>query len=329
MKRFITLICIGLLAASSVTYGVISQIKSSARTFVTWESLEPDKWSSIWLIKNHIDKNAIIEVHPTGDVLGEGTAFGIPNAAYKRSGKQSTFESLLIGFGQQDPTLKRLGEIITAIETTAWNAASDPFVYTVEQNFRRLQDRYGRAYVPISCYGHFFDVLYESLLSNTDAEGLHQSLNQAVENQSCQDAPSIAARKKANRVLELSIDQLLSEIALDRTVIFVDTREPTEFAKSHIPGAINIPMRDLTPAVYEQLKQADRVISYCVKDFRGYEVARQMLDNGVNNVAVMNPYGLSGWQASGLPLTSKELPESLAKMQLNQCAQDWQLCKAL
>ena len=116
-----------------------------------------------------------------------------------------------------------------------------------------------------------------------------------------------------NRVKEMPIDQLLSEIALDKQVVFVDTREPAEFQKSHIPGAINIPMRDLNPSVYDQLKKVDRVISYCIKDFRGYEVARQMLDNGVNNVVVMKPHGLSGWQSMGLPMTSSDLPEKSAK----------------
>jgi len=326
MVRVTVFLCIGLLGLSSIAYALMSKLDPSTNNFVTWDSLEPDKWSSIWLIKTHIDPDASIEVRPTGDPLGGGILFGVPKASYKRSGNQSTFESLLIGFEQQDPALKRLGAIITAIETTAWNVASDPTVHTVEQNFRRLQDKYGRAYVPISCYGHFFNVLYDGLLTNSDTGTLHQSLSQAVDNQSCKDTPLLAERKKGNRVTELTTGQLLTEIALKKDVVFVDTREPAEFAKSHIPGAINIPMRDLTPEVYNQLKQADRVISYCVKDFRGYEVARQMLDNGVSNVAVMKPYGLSGWQASGLPLVSKEVSETAAQEQLTHCARDQQSC---
>ena len=329
MARFVAFICLGLIVVSSIAYAVKFELGSSINIFVTWDSLEPDKWSSIWLIKTHIDPNAEIEVRPTGDPLAKGIAFGVPDAPYKRSGNQSTFENLLTGFEEFDPTLVQLGKIITAIETTAWNAPGDPYVHTVEQNFRRLQDKYGRAFVPVSCYGHFFNVLYNELLAGVNADILHQSLIQAVDNQSCKDAPLMAERKKANRVVELTIDQLLTEIALNKDVVFVDTREPAEFAKSHIPGAINIPMRDLTPAVYEQLKKADRVISYCVKDFRGYEVARQMHDHGVTNVAVMKPHGLSGWQASGLPLVSERSSEVAAKEQLNHCAMDRQSCMIL
>lgn len=329
MGRFITFSFLGLLTVSSIAYAVISTMDSSVKVFVTWDSLEPDKWSSIWLIKNHIDPNSVVEVRPTGDPLDNGIAFGVPQAEYKRSGSRSTFEGLLLGFNQQDPILEKFGRIITAIETTSWNSANDPLVHTVEQNFRRLQDRYGRAYVPISCYEHFFDVLYTGLSDSFKHSELNQSLSLAVGNQTCSEGPNMAERKRANRVAEISIDQLLSEIALNKAVVFVDTREPAEFTKSHIPGAINIPMRDLNQSVYDQLKQADRVISYCVKDFRGYEVARQMLDNGVSHVAVMKPHGLSGWQSVGLPMTSSDLSEESAKEQLTRCARDQQLCKVL
>ena len=326
-KWVITLFCVTLLGLVAVLSVVITQSRTPTPLFTTWDSLEPDKWSSIWLIKRHIAPNAIIEVRPTGDPFIEGVTFGVPQAKYKRSSNQSTFESLLAGFDQQDRTLQRLGKIITAIETTAWNTANDPMVYLIEQQFRLLQDRYSRVNVPLGCYGHFFDVLYDQLLTNVDRKQLQQKLGQAINDQQCDSMPAMAQRKHANRVAELPIDQLLSEIAFNRQVIFVDTREPAEYSKSHIPGAINLPMRHLDQSDYDQLKQADLVISYCVKDFRGYEAARQMLNNGVANVAVMKPYGLSGWLASGLPLTTKQTSEKQALHQLMQCAKEPQLCK--
>ena len=197
---------------------------------------------------------------------------------------------------------------------------------TVEQLFRRLQDQYGRAYVPIHCYGHFSDGLYQALLADASVEHVYQQLSQVLAQTACEEAPAMAERKPAQRVTELPIEQLLGEIALKKNVVFVDTCEPAEFATSHIPGAINIPMRDLTPVVYAQLKQADRVISYCVKDFRGDEVARKMLNNGVSTVAVIKPHGLSGWQALGLPLVAKDLSASAAQAQLMQCARGQALC---
>ena len=327
MKRSFSLFwAIALLATLSAVYAAVAPHSSTTPTFVTWNSLEPDKWSSIWLIRRHINSDATIEVHPAGDPLGDGIPFGVPQAEYKRSGTHSAFESLLVGFDQQDAALQRMGRIITAIETTAWSAPSDPEVHIVEQSFRRLQDRYGRAYVPIGCYGHFFDVLYTQLANDTESDVLSDALNEAVENQSCEQFAAMAERMQAKRVKEIAIDQLLSEIALSKDVVFVDTREPAEFQRSHIPGAINIPMRDLDQSVYNQLKNVDRVISYCVKDFRGYEVARMMLEHGVSNVAVMKPHGLAGWQSVGLPVTSGGLTEAAAEGQLRECARDQETC---
>ncbi len=312
---------------SGIAYGVVDTAsRSNAQTYLTWESLEPDSWASAWLIKRYIDPTANVEIRPTGDSLSGGIAFGVPDAQYTRTADQSTFQSLLHLIEETDPVLQRMGNILSIIETTAWYTESDPMVGSVERNFRRLQDRYGRAYVPESCYGEFFDALYTSLARQSDVDSLDRTLDQAVREQSCESASAMAERVGAHRVAELSIDQLLAEIAANKDVVFVDTREPAEYAKSHIPGAINLPMRDLDSAAYDRLKQADRVVSYCVKDFRGYEVARLMLKNGVEQVAVMKPHGLSGWNAKGLPLTDADQPEQLARQQLSLCARDGNLC---
>lgn len=183
--------------------------------------------------------------------------------------------------------------------------------------------------MPIGCYEHFFDTLYVELSRANQVDSLNKVLGTAVNSSTCEKLEDMAELMQANRVKEISVNQLLSEIALGKQVIFVDTREPEEFAKSRIPGAINIPMRDLNSSIYDKLKQADIVISYCVKDFRGYEVARKLLDNGVSNAAVMNPHGLSGWQSMGLPTASVTLSESVAREQLVRCAKDKSLCTAL
>ena len=255
IKRWMLSACIALLTLSGLAFALVQSINSQSvdgtdrpdttRIFVTWDSLEPDKWASIWLINTHIDPQAAIEIRPTGDTLTGGIAFGVPEAQYKRSGNQSTFASLLSGFQQTDPVLQQVAEIITAIETTAWNTASDSRVSVVEQQFRRLQDRYSRVYVPVSCYGHFFDVLYQHIHTQANDTALSHALAEAVAMPSCEHRSVMAERTPAKRVLEVTMEQLLTEIDSGKNVVFVDTREPAEFAKAHIPGAINIPMRDL------------------------------------------------------------------------------------
>lgn len=342
-RRLLTvvfLLLLFLVLPSSLT----SAAEAAPRTYITWQSLEPDKWASVWLIRRHLDPEAKIEVRPVGSDLTGGIAFGAPGAHYRRSANLSAFESLLQSKAVKDSALHEMGRIITLIETTSWSLANTPSAHVTERHFRRLQDRFGRQYVPVSCYSGFFDALYRGIQDRLGEKELSASLHRAVKSQHCDSMQEQQVKQiKAKRVTELSVEQLLAELAENRKVVFVDTREPQEFDELHIPGAINIPMRDLNPEVYERLKQADRVISYCVKDFRGYEVARKMLHNGVHTVAVMKPHGLAGWKSKGLPLVDTTLAaaknsgaagtlqtiEQQAVKALQACARDTASCSAV
>lgn len=103
-------------------------------------------------------------------------------------------------------------------------------------------------------------------------------------------------------VSHVSVQDLAKALHAGR-VLFVDTREPEEFAESRIPGSINIRLMDVDSADVEAFKKYDYVVPYCMKDFRGFEVARALRDKKkLSNVVMMNPSGLVGWKASGLPL---------------------------
>ena len=52
---------------------------------------------------------------------------------------------------------------------------------------------------------------------------------------------------------------------------------------------------------FAAVKGADYVVAYCIKDFRGFEMARSLRDAGVSNAVILNPYGIKGWIADGLP----------------------------
>ncbi len=95
----------------------------------------------------------------------------------------------------------------------------------------------------------------------------------------------------------------LAQGVLDGDVLFVDTREPEEFQEGHIPNAINIRLVDIDHADLTLLKRYQYVVPYCLKDFRGFEVARALREKGLENVVMMDPSGLRGWQKLGLPTT--------------------------
>jgi len=86
-----------------------------------------------------------------------------------------------------------------------------------------------------------------------------------------------------------------------KRILFVDARENQEFKEEHILGAINITLRDIPLYKNEIAQSGDIIVAYCLKDFRGYEVAKALKTNGLENVYTMAVPGLNGWKASKLP----------------------------
>ncbi|TAK83018.1 MAG: rhodanese-like domain-containing protein [Aquabacterium sp.] len=89
--------------------------------------------------------------------------------------------------------------------------------------------------------------------------------------------------------------------------LLVDAREAAEFEEERLPGAVNLTLREVTSARFSQEDRRRTVIAYCVKDFRGYEVARALRRAGFTNVRVFEDPGLKGWKKARLP-TAGTLP---------------------
>lgn len=86
-----------------------------------------------------------------------------------------------------------------------------------------------------------------------------------------------------------------------KKVVFVDVREPQEFKEKHIPGALSIPVRDTGSVNVADMADADLVIPYCLKDFRGFEGAKTLHNLGVPNVGLFKGYGIKSWEKAKLP----------------------------
>lgn len=277
------------------------------------------------MVKTIIAPEAEVIIRPGGSVpdkpmtgeLSSGTAFAVPESAYKRTRRSTAFSSLIGGYHLTDPALKRMSELLTAIETASWSIEGSE-ADAVEQSFRRLQERYGRVDVPVSCYMSFFDQFYQQLKkSNKPLET--DNLEKVT---ACATAPLADVRREkqpipvANGVNQIATHELLDELAAGKNIIFVDAREPEEFQELRIPGAINIPLRDVATVDLKIFQAAERVISYCIKDFRGYEVARALASRGVKNSSTMKPYGLAGWKSLGLPVTIQGQDDNLGVSEL-------------
>lgn len=83
----------------------------------------------------------------------------------------------------------------------------------------------------------------------------------------------------------------------------VDVREPWEYAQGHIPGAILIPLGQLTSRLNE-LDPAEPVATICASGSRSQSAAALLGQKGFNNVYnVLN--GMHGWQMAGLEIAKK------------------------
>ena len=292
---------------------------SAATKFYTWNGLEPDRWASVWLMKRHATPDAEITILPVGASLRDVTAIATPTSTVRRTHGKSNYENLAAAYQQNDDhALVRIGEIINELEISPWSK-STPLVAVVERQFRELQYAYDRTNVPLECYSGFFDRLYQQL-SESDSPDL-SDVEQALSPQTvCSEHEGVIATAPKNQVFEYSTDHVLNMIAAEQNIVFVDTREDAEFDERHIPGAVNLKLREVSEQSVQSIKDADLVIAYCIKDFRGYEVALAMSKAGVERVGIMNPFGLKGWVDQGLPIVDSNLSESQALEKLKSIA---------
>jgi rhodanese-related sulfurtransferase len=86
-------------------------------------------------------------------------------------------------------------------------------------------------------------------------------------------------------------------------VLLVDVRQPDEFIAppGHLPGAINVPLSDLSARIGEIAARRQPIVTVCKTDRRSARAAAELLAAGLRDVAVLRG-GTDGWHASGLEL---------------------------
>src|SRR5438445_9611509 len=90
-----------------------------------------------------------------------------------------------------------------------------------------------------------------------------------------------ASLSPARLVPVASTTEVLNLIQQGKKVVFVDAREKQEWREEHIPGAINVSLREVRQLDQRTLGDPDLVVAYCLKDFRGFEVAKALRQSGV------------------------------------------------
>jgi rhodanese-related sulfurtransferase len=79
----------------------------------------------------------------------------------------------------------------------------------------------------------------------------------------------------------------------------VDVREPDEFARGHVPGAVNIPMSQFLERISE-IPDADSVYVICAVGGRSAQAVAYLRSIDIPAVDVLG--GTMAWQFAGLPM---------------------------
>ena len=116
---------------------------------------------------------------------------------------------------------------------------------------------------------------------------------------------AVAAASHAGEATTPRIDQaaLLKRIdKKDTSTVILDVRTPEEFAKGHVPGAINIPHSHLPARVSEVADAADKdIVLYCATGVRSEQAAARLRENGFTRLLHLEG-DMEAWEKQKRPL---------------------------
>jgi rhodanese-related sulfurtransferase len=96
-------------------------------------------------------------------------------------------------------------------------------------------------------------------------------------------------------------DDLIAAQKAGEKVLVLDVRTEAEYAKGHVPGALNIP-HDVLPARLSEVKdrRPDRVVVYCESGRRAGMAEETLREAGVENVELLEGH-MKEWRTRELP----------------------------
>ncbi|MBB5855341.1 rhodanese-like domain-containing protein [Amycolatopsis umgeniensis] len=136
------------------------------------------------------------------------------------------------------------------------------------------------------------------------------------------DSATAAAHLRAELALDVDPDDLIRDLTADtqRGYVVVETRAPEAFASARIPGAINLPYRDLTPESVSNLDRSLVYVCYCesIHCNAATKGALKLAEFGFKVKRLSG--GITAWQAAGYPVDRDTLALSLTSAPTPRCA---------
>ncbi len=96
------------------------------------------------------------------------------------------------------------------------------------------------------------------------------------------------------RIREITPAEAIEETG----AIFLDCREPNEYAMIHIPNSVFIPLGQVAAKVDEQIPRDRKVVVYCARGNRSAVATDTMMKMGYTDVVSMSA-GIAGWVDAG------------------------------
>lgn len=127
---------------------------------MTWEGMEADKGATAWYVHRYVAPHARIDFVPYGKPLGEGIAFDVPQARYRRTHNATSLELLLRDYPSSDPVIDTLAHIVHDIEINAWGVKRYPQSAILEAILKDVASRYADGNIPLTCFLPFYDGVY-------------------------------------------------------------------------------------------------------------------------------------------------------------------------
>jgi len=86
---------------------------------------------------------------------------------------------------------------------------------------------------------------------------------------------------------EISCAEVQAGLEGGRPVRLVDVRQPWEYKRRHIPGALLLPLDEFAARSASELDPAEEIICVCEHGIRSAAAARYLAAQGYGNVATM------------------------------------------
>ncbi len=110
-------------------------------------------------------------------------------------------------------------------------------------------------------------------------------------------------RDAKSRVKEVDYRDIKKRLDSGGKMILVDTREDSEWAAGHIPGAIHLGKGVIERDIEKTIPDPDApIVLYCGGGFRSALAADNLQKMGYKNVISMDG-GWRGWTEAGFPVT--------------------------